>query len=101
MPPLGHPENQYLLTTVQLGGIGLAALLALFAAQWHLAARLGSRIETDLARGLVILMVVGCLFNSFLRDHSQALFYAWLSGLLYAGTRFAARSPALRERATT
>jgi O-antigen ligase len=90
MPPLGQPENQYLLTTVQLGMVGLGALLALFAAQWHLASRLGSRIETDLARGLVILMIVGCLFNSFLRDHTQALFYAWLSGLLYAGTRPAA-----------
>jgi hypothetical protein len=32
-------------------------------------------------------MVVGCLFNSFLLDHTEALFYAWLSGLLYAGLR--------------
>jgi hypothetical protein len=31
--------------------------------------------------------VVGCLFNSFLLDHTEALFYAWLSGLLYAGLR--------------
>jgi O-antigen ligase len=87
MVPATHPENQYLLTAVQLGGIGLAALFALFAAQWRLAARLGSRFKMDLARGLVILMVVGCLFNSFLRDHAHALFYAWLSGLLYAALR--------------
>ncbi|MDH5220479.1 MAG: O-antigen ligase family protein [Betaproteobacteria bacterium] len=87
MPPLEQPENQYLLTTVQLGAVGLAALLALFALQWHLAARLAMRAEVDLARGLVILMLVGCLFNSFLSDHTQALFHAWLSGLLYAGLR--------------
>jgi O-antigen ligase len=85
MPPLGQPENQYLLTTVQLGAVGLAALLALFALQWHLAARLATRTEVDLARGLVALMLIGCLFNSFLSDHTQALFHAWLSGLLYSG----------------
>jgi O-antigen ligase len=85
MPPLGQPENQYLLTTVQFGFVGLAVLLALFGAQWHLAARLGSRTQTQLARGLVIAMVVGCFFNSFLRDHAHAHLYAWLSGLLYAG----------------
>lgn len=89
MPPLGQPENQYLLTTVQFGVVGLIALIALFAAQWHLAARLGSRTETDLARGLVIVMVVGCFFNSFLRDHAHAHFYVWATGLLYAHQRFA------------
>jgi O-antigen ligase len=87
MIPLGQPENQYLLTTVQLGAVGLAALIALFASQWHLAARLATRTDTDLARGLVLTMAVGCLFNSFLLDHTEALFYAWLSGLLYAGLR--------------
>jgi len=87
MLPAGQPENQYLLTAVQLGALGLAALIALFAFQWHLAARLATRTDTDLARGLVITMAVGCLFNSFLLDHTEALFYAWLSGLLYAGLR--------------
>jgi O-antigen ligase len=87
MLAVGQPENQYLLTTVQLGVLGLAALLALFAVQWHLAARLATLTDTRLARGLVLTMVVGCLFNSFLLDHTEALFYAWLSGLLYAGLR--------------
>ena len=90
MLPLGQPENQYLLTAVQLGAAGLAALIALFAAQWRFAARLATRTDTDLARGLVLTMAVGCFFNSFLLDHTEALFYAWLSGLLYAGLRPAA-----------
>lgn len=80
-----QPENQYLLTLVQLGSVGLAALLALFAMQWYLASRLATRSDTHLARGLVITMAVGCLFNSFLLDHTESLFYAWLSGLLLAG----------------
>ncbi len=86
MMPIRQPENQYLLTTVQLGVVGLAALLALFVVQWSLASRLETRTDTDLARGLVITMAVGCLFNSFLLDHAEALFYAWLSGLLFAGS---------------
>jgi O-antigen ligase len=90
MPPLGQPENQYLLTIVQFGAVGLAVLLALFGAHWHLAARLGSNTHRRLARGLVIAIVVGCFFNSFLRDHTEAFFYAWLSGLLFAGLRPAA-----------
>jgi hypothetical protein len=44
-------------------------------------------MDTDLARGLVVTMVVGCLFKSFLLDHTESLFYAWLSGLLYTGLR--------------
>jgi O-antigen ligase len=87
MMPIGQPENQYLLTTVQLGVVGLAALLALFVMQWRLASRLATRTDTDLARGLVVAMAIGCLFNSFLLDHTEALFYAWFSGLLFAGLR--------------
>jgi len=87
MMPLRQPENQYLLTTIQLGIVGLAALLALFAVQWRLASRLATRMDTDLARGLVVTMVVGCLFNSFLLDHTESLFYAWLTGLLFASLR--------------
>ncbi|TLZ82716.1 MAG: hypothetical protein E6K11_01145 [Methanobacteriota archaeon] len=83
MMPLPQPENQYLLTTIQLGIVGLAALLALFAVQWRLASRLATRMDTHLARGLV----VGCLFNSFLLDHTESLFYAWLTGLLFASLR--------------
>jgi O-antigen ligase len=85
MRVVGQPESQYLLTAVQLGLVGLAALVALFAGQWRLAARLETRADTELARGLVLTLAVGCLFNSFLLDHTEALFYAWLSGLLYAG----------------
>jgi O-antigen ligase len=87
MTPLGQPENQYLLTAAQLGAVGLAALVALFALQWRFAARLATSTDTELARGLVIAVAVGCLFNSFLLDHTEALFYAWLSGVLFAGLR--------------
>ena len=94
MRALEQPENQYLLVAVQLGAVGLIALFALFAAQWYSAGLLATRIETELARGLVITFLVGCLFNSFLLDHTEALFYAWLSGMLFSGLRTRAEGAA-------
>lgn len=84
MMVVSNPEQQYLLTTVQLGAVGLAALIGLFAFQWRCAARLPAP-GRDLARGLMLAVAVGCLFNSLLRDHTEALLYAWLSGLIHAG----------------
>jgi len=86
-----NPHNEYLLIAVQTGLVGLALLLYLFARQFTLAPRLASPLETHLACGLVITMAVGCLFNSFLLDHTEGLFYAWFTGLLYGGLR--ARPP--------
>lgn len=82
-----NPHNEYLLIAVQAGIIGLALLLHLFWRQAILARRLASPLEMHLARGLVITMAVGCLFNSLLLDHTEGLFYAWFTGLLYGGLR--------------
>lgn len=82
-----NPHNEYLLIMVQLGLAGLAVLLYLFWTQWRLAPRLATPLEWHLARGLVLTMAVGCLFNSWLLDHTEGLLYAWLSGLLFAGLK--------------
>ena len=80
-----NPHNEYLHIAAQLGMIGLATMLLMFLVQWHSARRLPTAQESGLARGLVLAMAVGCLFNSMLLDHAEGLFYAWLSGLLFAG----------------
>lgn len=80
-----NPHNDYLLLAVQ-GGIPAAALyLLLLGLQWRWAARLPDPGHQALARGLVLAMGVGSLFNSFLLDHTEGLLYAWLGGLLFAG----------------
>jgi uncharacterized membrane protein YccC len=38
-----------------------------------------------LARGLVLTIAVGCLFNSLLLDHTEGLFFAWGLGVLFGG----------------
>jgi O-antigen ligase len=80
-----NPHNEYLLIATQVGIAGFLALLYLFWMQWRLAPRLPSPLECQLARGLVLMMAAGCLFNSLLLDHTEGLLYAWLTGLLFAG----------------
>jgi len=83
--PTRNPHNEYLLMTVQLGLAGLVALLYLFWQHWRESARLATPIECRLARGLVLAIAVGCLFNSLLLDHTEGLLYAWLTGVLFGG----------------
>jgi uncharacterized membrane protein YccC len=52
---------------------------------WQNATRLPTITETMLARGILITITMGCLFNSLLLDHTEGLFFAWFFGLLFAG----------------
>jgi O-antigen ligase len=85
MTPTHNPHNEYLHIAVQLGLAGLSALIMLFAVQWRMARQLPAPLEAGLARGVVVAFAIGCLFNSMLLDHAEGLFFAWLSGLLFAG----------------
>jgi O-antigen ligase len=80
-----NPHNEYLLVTVQLGLIGLAALFYLFYTQWRLAPMLPTKREEIMARGVVLAFIVACLFNSFLTDYDEGIFFIWISGLLFSG----------------
>lgn len=80
-----NPHSQYLLTAVELGVVGLAVLLALFLVQWHVSASLPGPAGPYLARSLVLTLATGSLFNSLLSDHTESLFFVFLSALLFAG----------------
>lgn len=83
VPP--HPHNQYLFILVQVGVVGLCLLLWLFVQQWRSATRVEGAHYRLLARGVVVTIALGCLFNPFLVDHTEKLFYCWFSGLIYSG----------------
>ena len=85
--PSNNPHNQYLLITVQLGIVGLLLLLYLFVQQWRTAAWLPTAFEQDMARGVLLTIMSGSLLNSPLLDHAEAMFFAWMSGVLFAGYR--------------
>lgn len=78
-----NPHNEFLLIQAQLGIPGTILLLLLLFTQWREAGKL-SASGTMLARGLVITMVSGCLFNSFLLDHAEGLFFAFMTGVLFS-----------------
>ena len=80
-----NPHNEFLLLTVQTGIFGLGAFLWLLWQQWRYAPSLPTPMERGLARGLVITMIIVCLLNCALLDHTEGLLYAWLTALLYAG----------------
>jgi hypothetical protein len=74
-----------MLITVQTGLVGLAALLWLFWQQWRYALQLPTPLERNLAQGLVLMMILICMLNSSLLDHTEGLLFAWMTALLYGG----------------
>lgn len=84
MLPTHNPHNEFLLIMAQTGLPGLVLLLLLFLIEWREASGLPVQ-ENYLARGLVLAMISGCLFNSFLLDHAEGLFFSWMTGVLFSG----------------
>ncbi len=78
-----NPHNEYLIIAAQLGLLGLLGWLWLLYSQLKLSIQL-PQIYNVAAKGLVLAMAVGCLFNSFLRDHGEGHFYAIYAGLLFS-----------------
>lgn len=85
MEPSNNPHNQFLLITAQLGIVGLGLLLYLFFQHWRTADWLPTLFEQDMARGVLLTIVSGSLINSLLLDHAEGMFFAWMSGVLFAG----------------
>jgi len=86
LPVPTHPHNQYLLVMVQVGIVGFGLLLWLFVQQWRSAFLVGDASYGLLARGVVVTIAIGCLFQPALNDHTEKLFYCLFSGLMYSGT---------------
>lgn len=80
-----HPHNQYLLVMVQVGILGLCLLVWLFVQQWRSTALADDATYGLIARGLVVTIAIGCLFQPALNDHTEKLFYCLFSGLMYSG----------------
>lgn len=81
LQPSNNPHNQYLLVTAQYGFVGLVILLGLYATVAWQAARQASPFSI-LAIGVLLAYVVGNLFNSFMLDFSERVFFAWGMGVL-------------------
>jgi O-antigen ligase len=82
-----NPHSEYLMLAVQGGLPALALMLYWLYVQWREAPRLENMFRRDAARGLVITVAVSCLVNSSLLDHTEGLFFAFMSALLFANLR--------------
>ena len=82
-----NPHNEYLMVAVQVGMVGLAMLLYLFYSLWRYAPQLGTPLEQDAARGLVLAYLVNSMFNSALHDHADGLLFAFMAAVLFAGLK--------------
>lgn len=79
--PVVNPHNQYLLLLCENGLIGVFLFLNLMLAVFKCAKSQPIRSYL-LATAVVTCMVVGCLFNSWLRDFGPALLFLLFSSLV-------------------
>ena len=74
-----NPHNQILAIGIQLGAVGVAALLAMWAVHWRLFLRPG--IAAWIGLIAVTQNIVGSLFNSHLMDFTQSWIYVFAVGV--------------------
>nr|MBT6354039.1 hypothetical protein [Pelagibacteraceae bacterium] len=79
-----NPHSEYLIIGVQLGVIGILALLYLFTIQGFSSFKIKDKEKKYLAQGLVVLILIGCIFNSLLMDSRDGHFWAYFSALLFS-----------------
>jgi O-antigen ligase len=73
-----NPHNQIFAIGIQFGGVGIAVLLAMWAAHWRLFRRPGLTAWVGLIA--VTQNIVGSLFNSHLMDFTQGWIYVFAVG---------------------
>ncbi|MBF0270783.1 MAG: O-antigen ligase family protein [Magnetococcales bacterium] len=84
--PTSNLHNQYLEFGVQLGLMGMAALVLLFFAQWQASCKQDGFFR-DLSQGFVVLFALGCLLNSMLMDFTERYFFTYFTVVLFAHLR--------------
>jgi O-antigen ligase len=78
-----HPHNMYILTTVQLGLLGLASLLLIFYQQLKFALSSKVGIVKDLGVILPMLFLVIMWSDSYLLGHYTTILFVFFSSFLY------------------
>lgn len=82
-----HPHNQYLLTGAELGAGGMLALLVILGTLWWGIFQADGDLYRILGQGAILLMVIGCLFNSLFVDHTEGLWFSWIVSAALAAER--------------
>ena len=83
VPHQPNPHQEYLLQAVQIGIIGMLMVIAMFLMSW-INALLIKNDRRYLYAGLMLVFMVSCLFNSFLLDMAEGLFFIILFSIIAA-----------------
>jgi O-antigen ligase len=78
---VNNPNNQYILTLVELDALGLLALLIMFVIMLYESSFLPNR-EKYIMQGVIFSIIVGCMVNSWLMDFTSTYFFVYFSGVL-------------------
>ncbi len=98
-PSATNPHNEIFAVGIQLGGIGIFILLAMWSAHLRLFLRPGALAWAGLAA--VAQNIVGSLFNSHLMDFTQSWLYVFAVGAYGGMLRQAGPLPTMRVPAWT
>ncbi len=79
---LNTPHDDFLLTAVEFGLVGMLLLIYFYYRQWLMAKRLID--HRFIAEGLILSFVVVSLYNSFLYTAVTGYFYVFFAALLFA-----------------
>lgn len=90
-----NPHNEYLRIGVELGFLGIVCLLFLFYRQWKLGALLPQEYR-HLNQGVLLTFVLGCLFNSWLKDFTEAYFYCVMTAIFFGALPLPQRQSSLK-----
>jgi O-antigen ligase len=77
-----NPHNQFLLTTAELGAIGLITLICLWFIHWRTSYKLEKNQFQITFRGLILTIFIGSFFNSLLLDAGEGRLYCVIAGVL-------------------
>ncbi len=81
-----NPHNGYVSIGVQSGLVGLIFLAVLFIQQWRISANL-PMLYRYIAQGMVVTIVMTNFLNSAIFSHTQGLFFATFTALLFSAYR--------------
>lgn len=94
---LGDPHNQYLMTSVEMGGLGLALLLFIFLQQWRYSFRLSDNL-TDTAQAMLVAFAAGSTCDSFLYLSTTGYFFVLFSAVFFAAYNSIGESHATKQQ---
>jgi O-antigen ligase len=78
-----NPHNEYLRMGAEYGVLGIVFLLCFFYQQARWSAKLPQQ-DKNFFQGILLIFMVGCLLNSWLKDSTEASFYCLITAVCFA-----------------